>query len=249
MSTEAATYALLDVYADAGVDILEVGIPTRDPWLDGAEVRESMARALDAGWDAFASARVLGAWRDERVGRGASVPAILWFSYPDLPLDALRDGAAAGAVDALLMLAEHRHAVGAALPGELARLGVARCAFLPWDPEPSDLAAAADATGYVMVQARPGVTGADGPAADPTPLVRMARAAAPSQPVVTGFGISGPDDVRRILASGIDGVISGSACVRALRLEGIDGLRAHLGSLVEAAHRSARVGATQHGAA
>ena len=42
------------------------------------------------------------------------------------------------------------------------RLGIARSAFLPWEPAPDDDAAASTATGYLMVQARPGLTGAGG---------------------------------------------------------------------------------------
>ena len=48
----ASATAMLDAYADAGVDVLEVGIPSHGPWLDGAEVAASMARALGAGADA-----------------------------------------------------------------------------------------------------------------------------------------------------------------------------------------------------
>ena len=39
---------LLDLYADAGVDVVECGWPARDPYLDGPDVRASMARALAA---------------------------------------------------------------------------------------------------------------------------------------------------------------------------------------------------------
>ncbi|MER3452449.1 MAG: hypothetical protein C4321_01980 [Chloroflexota bacterium] len=33
----------LDVYADAGVSILEVGMPTADPYLDGPEIAKETA--------------------------------------------------------------------------------------------------------------------------------------------------------------------------------------------------------------
>ena len=36
----------LDLYAGAGVDIVEFGWPARNPYLDGPDVRASMARAL-----------------------------------------------------------------------------------------------------------------------------------------------------------------------------------------------------------
>lgn len=226
---------MLDACADSGVDVLEVGIPSRDPWLDGAEVAESMARALEEGVDAASIGRTLGGWRRERLARGTPVPAILWFGYPEVPLEAIRDAAAARAIDALLLIEPHRHIVGASLDGSLAELGVARCAFMPWDPAPLDLDSAARATGYVMVQARPGVTGAGGPMADPRPLVRQAREVAPGRPVVAGFGVSGPGDAGRVLDAGVDGVVVGSACIRAIRDGGAAGLREFLGSIVAVA--------------
>ncbi|MFN8520299.1 MAG: tryptophan synthase subunit alpha [Chloroflexota bacterium] len=234
---------MLDAYADAGVDVLEVGIPSRDPWLDGPEVSKSMTRALDAGVDAAWVARTLADWRSARDDRGRDTPAILWFGYPELPVDAVRDAAAIRALDAVLLIEPHRCTDAATLDAELARLGVARCAFLPWEPTVEDLGSAAGTTGYVMVQARPGVTGAGGQPADPRPLVRVARETAPGRPVVAGFGVSGPHDVTRVLASGVDGVVVGSACIGALGDGGEVGLRTFLASVVVAARAASGSGA------
>lgn len=226
--------ALLDTYADAGVDVLEVGIPTTEPWLDGPEVTRSMARALEAGVDAAAIGRMLAGWRRARVRAGRSVPAIVWFGYPDVPLEAMREAVTSRAIDGLLLIDPHLHPAGSELDGALAAAGVARCAFLPWDPADHDLRSAADATGYVMVQARPGRTGAGGGSADPRPLVRRARETAPGRPVVAGFGVAGPEDMARLAATGVDGVVVGSACIRAVREGGRQGLGAFLRSVVAA---------------
>src|SRR5579863_6932209 len=47
---------LLDLYANLGVDVVECGWPASDPYLDGPDVRASMARALPhdpgAAWSA-----------------------------------------------------------------------------------------------------------------------------------------------------------------------------------------------------
>ena len=72
-------------------------------------------------------------------------------------------------------------------------------------------------------------------AAEPAPLVRRARALAPDRPVVAGFGIEGAGDVARLLGSGVDGVVVGSAGIRALRGGGTEGLRAFLDPVVAAA--------------
>ena len=221
---------ILDTYRDAGVAVLEVGVPARDPWLDGAEVRDSMHRALDAGVDPYAVAERLARWRSSvsaAVATDAS-PVIVWFSYPDLPLAAVERAARLGVIDALLMLEPWRHPEADRLPGLLARLGIGACAFLPWDPADADLRAASAATGYVMVQARPGTTGADTDPGVPTAQVQHARRLAPGLPVVAGFGVHDAATTRAVLRSGADGVVVGSACIRAAREGGARGLDALL---------------------
>jgi tryptophan synthase alpha subunit len=53
--------------------------------------------------------------------------------------------------------------------------------------------------------------------------------------VVAGFGIEDAGDVARLLGTGVDGVVVGSAGIRALRDGGTPGLRAFLRPIVAAA--------------
>jgi tryptophan synthase alpha chain len=223
----------LDAYRDAGVGVLEVGIPTADPWMDGAEVRDSMARALAAGASAERVTDVLAAWR-HGAGSHPTSPAIVWFTYPGLPDAVLGRAAAAGAMDGLLMLEAWRGPGIAGLANAAGRAGIGLCAFLPWEPREDDLDLARAATGYLMVQARPGVTGADSGPADPSAGVRLARSLAPGLPVVAGFGVSGPASVRALAEHGLDGVVVGSACIRAAREGGAEGVGSYLAALVAA---------------
>ncbi|MFO1539298.1 MAG: tryptophan synthase subunit alpha [Chloroflexota bacterium] len=235
------TTTLLDAYADAGVAVLEVGIPAADPWMDGPEVRESMARALAAGTTPATIAAALAAWRDRR---GPGGPAIVWFGYPEIPADAIAAAASAGrARGALLLLAPWRHPAAATLPGILRAAGVARAAFLPWAATADDRAAAADADGYLMLQARPGVTGAGAPPALDAATVAAGRALAPGIPCVAGFGVAGPEDARALCAAGCDGVVIGSACIRALRVGGPHALHALLAPVAAALRAPAPVSA------
>ena len=50
----------IDLYADAGVDVVECGWPARNPYLDGPDVRASMARALSSAPAAALEARATG---------------------------------------------------------------------------------------------------------------------------------------------------------------------------------------------
>jgi tryptophan synthase alpha chain len=232
--------AVLDAYRASGVAVLEIGIPTRDPWLDGPEVAGSMRRAIDARVDPGEIARRLARWR---AGLPVPSPAIVWFTYPDLPLAEIEHAAGLGAIDGLLLLEEGRHPLSTRVPGFLASLGLAHCAFLPWEPAGDDLRAAERATGYVMVQARPGPTGADRDPEVPVRQVELAREHARGRPVVAGFGIHDAATVRRVIEAGVDGVVVGSACIRALREGGAEGLRDLLLPLVAAASVPRRLGA------
>jgi tryptophan synthase alpha chain len=62
---------LIDLYADAGVDVVECGWPARNPYLDGPDVRASMARALSG-----APATALAAARD-RLARKSGAKALV----------------------------------------------------------------------------------------------------------------------------------------------------------------------------
>jgi len=223
--------AMLDAYTAAGVAVLEVGIPDPDPWMDGPEVRESMARALAAGAEPATIAATLAAWRAARPGPG---PAIVWFGYPRIPGSAIAAAVTDGACDAILMLDAHRHPEAPGLASRLSALGAGRCAFLPWDPAPVDDAAARAVTGYLMLQARPGLTGtAAAPALTPDRVI-AARALVAGRPVVAGFGVADAAGARAIRAAGADGVVVGSACIRALRTGGPAALHALLAPIVAA---------------
>lgn len=68
-------------------------------------------------------------------------------------------------------------------------------------------------SGFLYLVARYGTTGASraGAGVDLTPLVATAHAAAPSLPVLVGFGVRDAATAARALRSGADGVVVGSA--------------------------------------
>lgn len=203
--------ALLAV-AEAGADILELGVPFSDPIADGPVIQESSQRALRAG-SSLPRVLEMVAWLRERT----DVPMVLFgyynpfFRYGDEAL--ARDAASAGA-DAVL---------SSDLPPEEAGPLVAACRahdldriFLlaPTSDEARMRAVAEVASGFVYMVSVTGVTGARSaaPAANIEQLVMQAREVT-GLPVGVGFGISTAEQAGAV-ARYADLVIVGSALVR-----------------------------------
>jgi tryptophan synthase alpha chain len=208
------------------VDVFEIGVPSPRPKLDGATVRDSMSRALAAGTDTVAAARSIASLR-------GSFPdqAMLWMTYPDVVGEGWTEAVAWSGVDGVLI--PERAAAHRSLAAGLEREGVAFAHFVGSPARPEDLAAARTARGYVMVQARPGVTG-EGEADEEMPsTLRALRELGLEAPIAVGFGVRDPAAAKRVAAAGADAVVVGSAMVEAA-LAGPDRLRSLVRSLREA---------------
>ena len=208
--------------ADAGADLLEVGLPYSDPLADGATLQRASQVALRAGATLENSLRLI-----ERIGA----------ARPDLPLvpmgyaNQVIGGGDGEAVAQRLARAGAAGIIVADLtPDEGAPFeAVARAAGLaviylvaPTTPPERRAAIAARSGGFLYCVSLVGVTGAR--AALPKSvgkLVRDVRAASPV-PVGVGFGLSTPAHVRAIAKAGADGVIVASALVDALGPDGRD---------------------------
>jgi tryptophan synthase alpha chain len=198
---------------EAGADVLELGVPFSDPLADGPVIQRSSERALRKG------TRLVDVLEVVRRIRARSDLPLLLFSYFNpllrhgLPALA-RDAASAGA-DAVLVTD---------LPPEEANgwLGTAREASLdtvfmaaPTSPEARLRRVAEASRGFVYAVSRMGVTGErDVISEDAAPLVGRLKALT-REPIVLGFGLSTPQQVRAA-ADVADGVVVGSALVRFL---------------------------------
>ena len=150
-------------------------------------------------------------WR--RLGERGS--RVVWMCYPDQDLTLLGEAVDRRAIDGLLMVDRHRRNDVDRIEAAFAATTLGVCAFLGWNPNPSEVEAARRARGYVMVQSRPGVTGAAGG----TEEASLNQAAATiGCPVVSGFGIRDERDIELAAQLGYDGVAVGSACVEALQI-------------------------------
>jgi len=212
--------------ADAGADLLEVGLPYSDPLADGATLQRASGVALAAGATLERSLRLI-----ERIGA----------ARPDLPLVPMGyanqiigggDGEAvakrlAGAGAAGLIVADLTPDEGAPFEAVARAAGLAVVYLVaPTTPPARRAAVAARSGGFLYCVSLVGVTGArTSLPASVGKLVRAVKAASPV-PVAVGFGISKPTHVRAVAKAGADGVIVASALVDALGSDGrdIDGL-------------------------
>ena len=196
--------------ADAGADLLELGVPFSDPLADGPVIHAAGTEALAAG----ATPRlVLGAC--ERLA--ARIPVVLMV-YANIVMTA--------GVDAFALRAASAGASGLIVPdlphdeaGELRAAcdaeGLALVPLVAPTTTPERIAEiGADARGFVYTVS---LTGTTGERAELPPgvaeAVERVRAAS-SVPVAVGFGISTAEHARAV-ADVADGVIVGSRVVRA----------------------------------
>jgi tryptophan synthase alpha chain len=199
--------------AEEGADILELGMPFSDPAADGVAIQRASERALKKGMTLRKTLDVARAIRAR-----SPIPIVLFGYYnPILAYGEeklCRDAAAAG-IDALLVVDLP--------PEEIAPLRVAAKGaglalvplVAPTSSESRIELAASVADSFIYYVSLTGVTGAAS--------ANFAEASARAQrikqrthkPVVIGFGVNTGKDVAQ-LARGADGVVVGSALVKAV---------------------------------
>lgn len=206
-----SSLAVAVAYADAGADLIELGVPFSDPLADGPTIHAAATAALEAGATLETAFEVC----ESVSGR---VPVVL-MAYANMLLaqggaaEFARRAAAAGAAGVIVPdlpleeAAEVREALAAA--------GLALVPLLaPTTPPERRARICAVAEGFVYVVSTVGTTGerAELPAglAD---LVAAAKADA-DVPVAVGFGIGTPEQAAEV-GEIADGVIIGSRLVRA----------------------------------
>jgi tryptophan synthase alpha chain len=205
----ARSLALLRGIADAGADVIELGVPFSDPLADGPVIQASSQRALEQGMT-FDGVLELAA------EAAVDVPLVL-FSYLN-PLVAAGPSAlgraAASGIHGLLVT---DLPVGG--DAEVEReIGESPLAFIrlvaPTTPTPRMAEIARHGSGFVYLISRLGVTGMQNEIAGGLGATIERLRSATKLPVCVGFGISGPQQAAAVAALA-DGAVVGSAVVRA----------------------------------
>jgi tryptophan synthase alpha chain len=220
--------ACAEAAADAGADLLELGIPFSDPLADGPVIHAAGTAALAAGATPHS---VLGAC--ERIA--ARVPVVLMV-YANIVLTAGPEAfalraAAAGASGLIVpdLPFDEADSVRAACDAE----GLALVPLVAPTSTPERIAEiGAGARGFVYTVSVTGTTGErEGLPPELTETVERVRAAT-EVPVAVGFGISTPEQARAV-AELADGVIVGTRIVRAAGEGGADAVASVVRELAE----------------
>jgi len=236
----AATESFVLGLADAGADVIELGVPFSDPVADGPAIQASSERALRAGTTLEGVLNMVASIR-----RKSDVPLVL-FSYYNpvlqMGVESFAKRAADSGADGVLITdltpeeAGHYHAVVQAHGLDTIFLAA------PTSTDERMARIAGVTSGFLYVISRTGVTGARESLPEDLPgLVRRVRRVT-RLPIAVGFGISLPGQVS-ILGGLADAAVVGSALVQEIeRAQSVEGAREALVSRVRQLKQAGKAG-------
>ena len=206
---------IIRTLADAGADLIELGLPFSDPLADGIVNQMAADRALKAG---MTTPRVLDLIR--RFRETHQTPIVLFtylnpiFTYG---FQAFQNAAIDAGADGILLLDlppdEAEENPGLDLHPALRSIRL----IAPTTPENRIKKLANTSEGFIYALSRTGVTGSHGaPSANIAAQVAAIKQSTET-PVCVGFGITTPDQAAMVAAAA-DGVIVGSAIVKQVEL-------------------------------
>ena len=206
-----ATAEFIPALEEAGVDVLELGVPFSDPLADGPVIQRASQRALASG------TTLAGVLEMAAQARGRSRLPLLLFGYLNPILrygfDRFAADARRAGIDGVLItdlsIEEADAYIGPMRQAELDTVFLAA----PTSTEARLRRICEVSRGFVYAVSRTGVTGAQQALSGQLlPLLQRLRAAS-SLPVAAGFGISRPEHIRE-LRGHADAAVVGSALVR-----------------------------------
>lgn len=208
--TLAASERIVLALAEAGADVIELGVPFSDPVADGPTIQRASERALRSGTTLAGVIELA-----QRLRAKSEVPLVL-FSYfnPILQMGQERfaEAAAAAGVDGVLVTDLTPEEAGDFRTAVRARVLDTIFLAAPTTTEARLKTIAESSSGFLYLISRTGVTGAREALPEDLPaLIRRTRSLT-SLPLAVGFGISLPGHVS-ILGGLADAAVVGSAFV------------------------------------
>ena len=204
-----ATKNIVKSLVRGGADIIELGLPFSDPMADGPTIQAASGRAIEAGMNPDLYFELVSSISDEfdvplvcmtyynliykrgieKFVQDCALSGISGVIVPDLPVEESEELANAcqkNGVDFILIIT-------------------------PVTSDERIRKITEKASGFMYLVSRLGVTGARNDVADSTgQLLKRVNSFIPK---AVGFGISSPEQVKKVVSSGADGVIVGSAFV------------------------------------
>lgn len=234
--TMATTEALIPAIAEAGADILEIGVPFSDPMADGPTIQAASERALASGANLRDILEMI-----RRVRVRCDIPVVL-FSYYNVLMrygvDRLANDSTKAGIDGWLVVdvpAEEAAEIRPALDAHNLHLIPL---MAPTTPDKRARRVLTQAGGFVYYITVTGVTGArkDVPPDLTDRLQALKRIT--DLPVMAGFGVSSPEMARKV-SRHADGVVVGSALINLVSragscAEAVAAARDFVGSLARA---------------
>ncbi len=210
----ATSKAILAGLPKAGADVIELGMPFSDPMADGPAIQASSLRALKAGQKMRDTLEMVREFRKI----DADTPIVLMGYYNPIyvyPNDAFLDEAAEAGVDGLIVVDLPPEADNElCLPAIERGLNFIRLAT-PTTDDKRLTKVLKNTSGFLYYVSITGITGASSANPDDVQLQVARLKKATTLPVAVGFGVRTPEQARE-MAKGADGVVVGSALVRAI---------------------------------
>jgi tryptophan synthase alpha chain len=204
--------AIVKTAIDAGVDILELGIPFSDPIADGPTIQKADIRARNAGMNvrkALEFIRKVKDYRDIPIGLLMYYNLIYQYGTEKFLLDFHK----AGVNSVLVADLSIDDADEIITPARSAGLDTVFMATPNTSTERMKLIAS-KTTGFIYAVSLLGVTGSREKLSDAVEGLVGKLKKLTDLPVCVGFGISKPEHAATIAAAGADGVIIGSKIVK-----------------------------------
>lgn len=219
----------------AGVDIIELGLPFTDPMADGPTIQLAGQRALDKGMTLQKTLDMARAFREG----DDETPIVLMGYYNPIysrGVEAFLKEAKAAGIDGLIVVdLPPEEDAELCIPAQAAGLNFIRLAT-PTTDDARLPRVLQNTSGFVYYVSITGITGAaTAEGADVGPEVARIKSQT-DLPVIVGFGIKTPEKSREI-AQMSDGAVVGSAIVEKIAAgESVEQVLAFVKSLADGAH-------------
>src|ERR1700761_1876748 len=240
-----ATLKFVIALAQAGADVIELGIPFSDPLADGPTIQRASERALKAGTTLASVLELVRRIRQSDSGAASEIPIILFGYYNpmvQMGIEKFAAAASSAGADGVRVTdltpeetVEYRKILAA---HNLDTVFLAA----PTSPDERIDKISAATSGFLYLISRTGVTGAKDSMPDDLPaLIRRVRSRT-NLPIAVGFGISLPGHVS-VLGGLADAAVIGSALVSEIeKAESVDAVAQALGAKIRSLKEAGKKG-------